>query len=303
MALADNCSRSASQADAKGDFFRHVAEQGHYAGRSKPTGTRQGLYVCTAGGHLLSSLNTRDPDKLLEALHQALEAWRHHAATAPDVPGDYASAREYQWPFPEAGLVLKVTARDLPRAGDDAVDERYNHDFMWLTKAEKEALIPADPQTGQTQQLPGFLVLRMARFHLADYVRGEVPRWRPEDVEQAEMTSSVERVDEEQVVMELRGEVRCVGAASNDVNPFSGQVVDMERGIAVRLLGKLRCDRRRRIFERFDLLATGVRWGATTYNGRFEDLGPAPIGFAFELASNALIERTPPQSIRLDYFG
>ena len=35
---------------------------------------------------------------------------------------------------------------------------------------------------------------------------------------------------------------------------------------------------------------------------RFDDLGPEPIGFAFELASNSMIDRTPPQAILPSYF-
>lgn len=50
------------------------------------------------------------------------------------------------------------------------------------------------------------------------------------------------------------------------------------------------------MFERFDMIAVGSRWGATTYNFRFDDLGPAPIGFAFEIGSDSLFDQTPPQA-------
>jgi len=49
-------------------------------------------------------------------------------------------------------------------------------------------------------------------------------------------------------------------------------------------------------------VAAGTRWGATTYNGRFDDLGPSPIGFAIEIASDAPIDRTPPAQIGRSYF-
>ncbi len=56
--VAENCSPLQSQRDAKGEFFRLVAEQGHYAGRTYPTGTRQGMYVFTADGKVLGAANT-----------------------------------------------------------------------------------------------------------------------------------------------------------------------------------------------------------------------------------------------------
>ena len=54
--------------------------------------------------------------------------------------------------------------------------------------------------------------------------------------------------------------------------------------------------------DRFDATASGLRWGATTYNPRFDNLGPAPIGFAWELAVDSNIGRTPPQAISANYF-
>ncbi len=51
-------------------------------------------------------------------------------------------------------------------------------------------------------------------------------------------------------------------------------------------------------FEHFDLLVAGQREGAHRYNVRTMDSGPAPIGFAFELAGEAPWERTPPHALR-----
>ena len=43
--VAENCSYLQRQEDAKGEFFRLIAEQGHYAGRTQPSATRQGIYA------------------------------------------------------------------------------------------------------------------------------------------------------------------------------------------------------------------------------------------------------------------
>ena len=79
--VAENCSPLQRQDDAKGRFFRQVAEQGHYAGRTVPSATRQGQYAFTADGRLLASINTRDAAPLRAMLTRALDRW--HALAAP----------------------------------------------------------------------------------------------------------------------------------------------------------------------------------------------------------------------------
>lgn len=69
-----------TQQDAKGEYFRLVAEQGHYAGRTVPSATRQGQYAFAADGTLLASVNTRDADAMLGMMRQALERWEALAA-------------------------------------------------------------------------------------------------------------------------------------------------------------------------------------------------------------------------------
>ena len=76
----------------------------------------------------------------------------------------------------------------------------------------------------------------------------------------------------------------------------------MPRGIKLQLLGDLTSNQTKEKFEDFDTITVGTHWGATAFNARFDDLGPEPIGFAFELASNSMIDRTPPQAILPSYF-
>src|SRR5205807_6023235 len=80
--VAENCSYLQRQQDAKGEFFRLVAEQGHYAGRTQPSATRQGIYACTAEGRLLASINTRQAEPMLGMMQEALRRWREVPADA-----------------------------------------------------------------------------------------------------------------------------------------------------------------------------------------------------------------------------
>ena len=118
----------------------------------------------------------------------------------------------------------------------------------------------------------------------------------------AEITLAIESVTDNRIDFQLEGRVQCEAAPSFDVNPFSGNTVDKGRGVDLRLIGKVRYNPSMALFDRFDMIAVGQRWGATTYNGRFDDWGPAPIGFAFEIAPHSPIDRAPPQAIRSDYF-
>jgi len=302
--VTDNCSYTQTQPDAKGEFFRLVAEQGHYGGRTRPTATRQGLYICTASGELLASVNTLDANKVLGLMQQALEKWhqRTNPTPQPVIPQSYEPAPGYRWEYPEGGLILKSYVRDLPRESGE-IDSKMNLDYVWLTKVEASSLIPEATQVEQSYPVPWPIVRRLARFHLVDTVRGESPRWRSEDVKKAEMTLTVEGVTAEHLKLRLEGAVLNEAPPSLDVNPFSGTTIDQPRGLDLRLLGYLTYDSVQGSFETFDVIAVGSRWGATTYNGRSDDLGPAPVGFAFEIAGNALIDHAPPQAIRSDYLG
>lgn len=280
-----------------------MAEQGHYGGRTEPTATRQGLYACTSDGELLGSINTRDAAPLLEVLEQSLERWRKRPdnAESPDIPETYPVDPRLGWSYPENGLVLKVTVRDLPRDSDD-VDPRHNIDFAWFTEEETGSLVPPNAAPGQTWRAPDFFTRRLALRHFIDTVRGQSPGWREENLKEGEINLSVESVETDGIRLRMEGRIHLEGEPSFESNPFSGMTVDKPRGLKLDLYGRVTYDPLRQSFEAFDAVATGDRWGCTTYNVRFDDPGPAPIGFAFELASDNPIDRTPPASIGRNYF-
>ena len=134
-------------------------------------------------------------------------------------------------------------------------------------------------------------------------MRGEAPSWRVEDVEDARVTLRVESVDDDCVSMSVAGHVRVRRGPTEEENPFSGFKVDMERGVDVELAGVIQANADTRTVDALRVVATGERWGATTYNGRSKDLGPAPIGFAFELIPDIPESRTPPKFVLGSYLS
>ncbi len=307
--LAENCTPLQTQQDAKGAFFRLVAEQGHCAGRTVPSATRQGQYAFTAGGTLLASINTRDADKLLGMMRQALERWATVTAHEPrrDVDAG-AYARDPRSPdlYPVGGLVLKQTMRDLPRPdghpSPQTRPEAINFDYAWFTADEVRDFLPEAVQVGASRELPWRVVRRFARFHLLDSVRGETPPWRDEDVHAATMTTAVVAVDGDRVHLRLDGRVLNSQDGTWAIAPFQEKLEGMTRGYHCRVRGELTFDTQRGAFERFDLLAVGERWGGTEHNNRQDDLPPAPMGLAFQLAGSTPADRTPPHANLWDYF-
>lgn len=294
--VAENSSALERQADDKGEFFRHVVEHGHYAGRTHPTRTRQGSYTFTADGRFLASINSRDPNEMAEMMHAALSRWARPAELgAPaavrlvDDPGDVDD-------YPEDGLVLQATVRDLPRA-DGSGDRRWNLDYVWIRRDEARALVLEPLLVGQRRSWPWPVMRRLVRFHLRDYVRGEPFNWPKEAIQQAELSSEIVEISGLQVHLAFRGAVR-LAHETQWVAPENGETVRSDTGYDCVLQGEATWDDERGAFTAFELVATGQRWGTNQYNFRMDDLGPAPMGIAFVLAGSAPSDRTAPHCLR-----
>ena len=242
-------------------------------------------------------------------LEEALRRWREEPAGAERLEpwAPYEPDPRAPRGYPEAGVVLKVYTRDLPRAVDTRPDDwrrdAVNYDHAWFTREEAEGLLPPDASVGSRFPVPVAIVRRLARFHLLDNVRGETPMWREEEVRSAEMTVEVAAASPESVELRLEGGVQNLARGTWAVRPFAEPLSDAERGFDCRLRGFLRYDRSRARFVRFDLLAVGMRWGGSEHNMRWDDLDPAPMGVAFELAGSQPGDRTPPQGISAGYWG
>lgn len=307
--FADDCHPYQVRQDEVGAFFRHISEQGHYAGREKPTNTRQGHYAFTHDGRFLGSVNTTDPAILLETLHRALERLAA-GETGPPFGNDGRledRAGRRRAAYPEGGLVLKMFVRDLPRGGHAPVDGRYarnwNMDYVWLTADEVAALVPSRPEVGEVIRLPDWFARRLARFHFVDRVRGESPHWPADAVQEARFELRATEIDGDRAHFEFTGNVRCEQSGVWSIRGFHGQPEAHRRGIEATVYGKLIWERQKRRVIEFDAAATGMRFGATTYNVRYDDTEPAPIGLWWEVAGDAAVERTPPAAAWAGYFA
>jgi hypothetical protein len=335
--VAENCSPLQRQDDAKGEFFRLVAEQGHYAGRTYPTSTRQGLYCFTADGKVLAAANTRDPQRVIDLLETALQRWAILAdggangqTMAGEIP-DYVPARPSR--YPEDGLVLQLVARDLPRergALDGAVARFILGRDPGRDGHSTAQLVEPWPATDTRQEdwRKYAWNLDYAWFS-RDEAQAMVPQPRATGSQQAVPREIVRRLARFHLRDFVRGEpsvwpeeaIRHSDLQAEIVNvsghlvrlvlrgrillrwearwvrPEDGEERRSDCGFDATLYGEATWDAGHGAFVAFDLLAAGPRWGTNQYNNRADDLGPAPLGIAFGLAGSEPRDRTPPHTI------
>jgi hypothetical protein len=272
-------------------LFQKFAELGHYGGR--PGTTRQGTYAATPSGVLLASINSNDPKRIADMLQRAQAKWESLSREERLLPDDpqkkVADIKRPERFYPQDGLVLYVTSRDMPRDPQKANpvagtwrELAWNQDYAWFTKGEAKQFLPAPPQVGKKQDVPVPILHRIACAHLVDNVRGQTAPFEESQVKKARLTTEVTAVDGNVVTLRLEGETR------TDAEGFR------KHGLDMRLLGKATFDMTKERFLTFELVALGTRWGSTQNNSRRGDLDEAPIGLLFTLAGDSPCERVAP---------
>jgi hypothetical protein len=298
---ADEVHRLQSGSDAECRLFQKIAEQGHYAGRTRPSNTRQGTYAAAPSGVMLASINSNDPVRIADMLQRALAKWETMSRAERLLPEDPQSQtstlQRAERFYPTDGLVLRVNSRDLPRE-TQTVDWRgkaWNQDFAWFKKEEAKQFLPP-LQKGEKQDVPAPIIRRIARCHLVDNVRGQVLSFDDSHVEKARLTTEVTAVEGDVVSLRLEGETRTSAEGTWSVNGYRdmNNPTPQKRGYEARLMGKATYDTKKERFLTFEMVAVGTRWGGTQYNGRGDDLNPAPMGVLFTLAGDSPAERVAP---------
>jgi len=278
---ADDAGRLTRGAGPDCELFRAVAEQGHYGGVTIPTNTRQGIYAMTPDGVLLASENARDPRVVVAMMRGALARWSTRSQDSARAMPAGASSIEVAHP----GLVLRVYARDLPVG--DAVTGDWNQDHLWLTVSEARALVPSGA-VGARAVASEDLALRIACKHLVDDVHGQSIAFPVEAVEQAVLGSEIVALEGGTVTLRFTGSMR---ASHTGIWPIRGSEdvaspAEQVRGYDMDLLGRGVFDRDAGQFRTLEIVAAGMRWGATQYNWRADDLAPRPLGIVFVLCED-----------------
>ena len=304
--VTTDINRSMYQKDAVGDYFRKIAEQGHYAGKTKPTPTRQGLYVALPDGQLLASVNSTDADRVLKMMRAGLEKRKSlNATTKTKIDQQFKPDSDYTTPFPAGGTILRVTCRDLPREKDPKHETwRHNFDYAWLTAAEVKSLAPPNPNSakvGQQYSVDSAILSRIAKYHLIDHVKGEAPHWKSDSVKVANADAEVVSIKGDEVEIKLEGRLKVVEQGTGEINPYTGKP-NSESGLELKLSGRMTWNLTEEAFTSLQWIAYGDRWGTATYNFRHKDKEKNPIGFSLELLPTTPENMTQPKYLHRNYF-
>ena len=127
MASTDEVWRLQGASDEDALMFQSIANKGHYR---KKGGSRQGIYVLSPSGQLLSSVNSLNPDVVLEIIKEGLKKWDMLPATQKSLPEDFNKKIKHRWEdsYPVDGLILQGSKSDLlsdPPSFDNR-GERWN---------------------------------------------------------------------------------------------------------------------------------------------------------------------------------
>ncbi|MEM6673490.1 MAG: hypothetical protein AAF726_11655 [Planctomycetota bacterium] len=262
-------------------LFQAFCEDGHYGGRTKPTPTRQGIYVVTPTGTLLASWNSRRPEYVEQKLREALARW-DELEREERLPSEALRAGpRAEDRYPMDGLVLQVFTRDLPRDSGPSCSgwraDAWNTDHLWLTADEARALAAGE--------LPRAALERLVRIHGRDNVRGQSRVYEKGDVTAARLVArTVGRTEDgRELLLEGEGAVRQKGVWQ--IDDRRDEPAEHSRSFGGSMVGRASWDGER--FTSFELAWAGPRTGATKYNGRADDLGPAPMAVVFRLAPEA----------------
>jgi hypothetical protein len=232
------------------------------------TSTHQGIYCMTPdGGHLsgVPGLGRHGPAKKLIS-----DAWSKYSAKKPAmkaVPTDKIPL----WggdDLKPGGLKLRVAYRDLPRGDQSRPSSArflnpYNLGWYDFSADEASAFRTT---SREPVKVPNAVFTKFATHTLKDAVRGQCGQFKSQDLKEGSLTT--------QLISDSGGRstFRLIGTA---------KLKDSQRSFDAKLHGIAVFEGAK--FVSFDLIAAGQRTGKSGANGREADLGPAPMGVAFQL--------------------
>jgi hypothetical protein len=238
------------------------------------TTTHQGFYCMTADGEYLAGGFARTSrEKSAQLMADALARFDELAQQRDWKPKPIPNNRfELTMGEPTApgGIKLEVASRDLPRGNDRRPGkhewERGMHNLTWHDLPPAEAARFVTDRSDRVA-VPNPILEKLAMTALRDNVRGQ-NGWKKGAFREGQLYTQL---------IERRGDTQVMRLSGYAIMNESGRV------LASQLHGKAEFNSQRRVFESFELVASGQRQGAAGANGRGQDPGPAPMGVALRM--------------------
>ncbi len=255
-------------------FFKRFGES--VPPRMWNPGTKQGIYMMGPDAEYLEArfAASDDPNDIRQRMMRALDKWEtlkqeKGYANKPIPPKPWAPPQGVS-----GELILRANIRDLPRGPGDKSGARRHEiaptgmwmDFVkwawnenWFGVPRSSALIP---KSTNWESVDETLIKSFAQKILVDNVRGQAQEWSATEIKTA--TVSMRKLDDSN--FEYTGSFSMAGGA---------------RGYDATLYGKAKWVSNQ--FESFDWVVMGMRRGASRFNQRENDPGPAPMGVTLSL--------------------
>src|SRR5262249_49628137 len=228
--------------------------------------------------------NPLAPKRLKEALQKFKQLPPEKRKASTEELSGFWKDKKSPYPQPPAeGFILRQYRRVIHRDAEGRMHRQaLYHDFLWMTKAEWQSLVPAQLRVGESFAAPDFLVSRIALHHAP--VVASACALRLNDAPKPMLTLTVEEASPDQLRLRVQGVCK--------ITEHNDQLIN---GIAeYQICGCLHYDMRKKIFTRFDLAALGE-----VTNRRKDVIVPDGRtfvgGWMFELSpGDTPWERTPP---------
>ena len=282
--------------DSDAIFFQAMANKGHYKGEGQ---TRQGIYVCSPNGKLLSSINSLKADDVLVSIKNGLEVWNGLSIAERKLPPNQKLKPLHRWEdsYPDQGLVLNSVNADLitdPPLQNNR-NSLWNLDHVWFSKSEARQWLEDDPQKGDIYFLPNNLANRLIRFHLVDNVKGQTLPFAPQEIKNSNLKIEVQERQQSLVKIKLRGNANAVAKGKwllgdKDWTP----TYPLNHSMKTEILGKATFNLFLNKFTEFEMVAIGKRYGKTENNSRSSDPDSSYIGFLFTLTEGRASDKIAP---------
>lgn len=277
VACTDEVWRLQNEDDPDCVFFRSIAQKGHYPGPK--TRSKQGIYVCTADGTFLSSINSTSPDAVLKTLQKGLDEYRKLPKKERTAFDKAKIKSDFRWEdvAPVDGLSLAVYSRDLPEDlnPQGKRPRRWNRDSAWYRQSEIKAVMPKGLAVGDRFTLPDLLSRRLLRMNFVDTVRGQTDPFNGGEIK-ADIECVVTAAAKDRIEFSIKGQT--------EGDSTSTGFKRTPRGVVTKVNGSATYVYTKSKFEAFDLVAVGYRWGRTRHNGRSRGPEFNPLGFVVSIA-------------------
>jgi len=239
--------------------------------RSGDTGGPDGTNNPFAPKRLRAALETFSrlpPEKRAGSIKELPNSWKGKALANP----------------PAEGLILKQYNRGFHRDAEGKMHpdgQVLQHDWLWMTKAEWQSLLPEQPRVGDSRTVPAFLVSRLGVHHASAFGANGV---RISVTPKPTLTLTVEDASPDQLRLRLHGSLK--------TGDYQGSL--KVATVDYQVSGCLHYDVKKKTFSRFDMVAVGDVTGTES---------PPPRGrtrvvvLLFELSpGDTPWQRTPPFS-------